>query len=126
MAEEEKKQKHPGGRPTDYTPDLCEKVIPLLKEGMSIEELGLELDVGYSTIYAWMERHPKFKEAINTGREYAQGWWMKQGRENVKTKEFNSTLWYMNMKNRFKWKDKHDDDNSEEQKSLMQKLIDKL
>lgn len=115
----------PAGRPTDYTPELCEKVIPLLKEGMSIQELGLELDVGYSTLYEWMDRHPEFAEAVKKGREFSEGWWMKRGREALDTKEFNSTIWYMNMKNRFKWKDKQDESN-DDQKSLMQKLIDKL
>ena len=33
---------------------------------------------------------------------------MKQGRKNLENKEFNSTLWYMNMKNRFGWKDRND------------------
>lgn len=108
MSDEVKEKKGPGGRPTDYTPDLCEKVIPLLKEGASIEELGLELDIGYSTIYRWMDQHPEFKEAIKKGREYSQGWWMKEGRTSLRDGKFNPTLWYMNMKNRFGWSDKQE------------------
>jgi orotate phosphoribosyltransferase-like protein len=114
------------GRPPDYTPDLCEKVIPLLKQGMSIAEIGLELDIGYSTIYAWMERFPDFKEAIKNGREYSKGWWEKNGRIALRDKDFNSTLWYMNMKNRFGWKDKQETEHGVANDSLMQKLIDKL
>lgn len=121
------KDRRPVGRPGEYRKELCEEVIPLLKKGMSIEELGYELDVGYSTLYAWMDKYPEFKEAINRGREFSQGWWMKQGRENIDNKEFHATLWYMNMKNRFQWRDKPKDENSnDEATSLMQKLIDKL
>jgi Helix-turn-helix domain of resolvase len=98
----------PAGRPEQYTKDLCEKVIPLLKKGASIEEIGLELGIGYSTIYEYMERHPEFAEAIKKGREFSKGWWMKEGRTNLKDKDFSSTLWYMNMKNRFGWTDRQE------------------
>lgn len=115
----------PAGRPTNYTPDICEKVIPLLKQGMSIAELGLELEVGYTTIYEWMDKHPEFAQAIKHGREYSQGHWEREGRIALRDKEFNSTLWYMNMKNRFGWKDKQETEHGASE-SLMQKLIDKL
>lgn len=95
-----------GGRPTIYKPEFCERAIEYLKEGASIEELGLELDCGYSTIYLWMDQHPEFLEAIKKGREYSEAWWKKNGRTQLHSDTFNSTLWYMNMKNRFGWADK--------------------
>lgn len=97
---------HPGGRPADYRPEMCEEVIPMLKEGMSIEEIGVELDCGYSTVYQWMDRYPEFKEAIKKGREYSAGWWIKQGRVSLREKQFNTATWFINMKNRFGWSDK--------------------
>jgi len=99
-------------RPTDYKPEYCEKIIPLLKEGYSIEEIGLELDVGCSTIYLWMEKYPEFMHAIKKGREFSKAWWMKQGRISLREKDFNPTTWYMNMKNRFGWKDKTETENT--------------
>jgi hypothetical protein len=47
-----------------------------------------------------------FKEVVDFGRELAKGWWLKQGRVNLKSKQFNATLWHMNMKNRYGWSDK--------------------
>lgn len=91
------------GRPSLYNDELCKKIIPLLKQGASIEEIGLELDVGYSTIYDWMHKYPKFSEAIKKGREFSKGWWMKEGRNNLGNKNFSATLWFMNMRNRFGW-----------------------
>jgi len=108
----EEKLKRPVGRPTDYYSGLCEEIVPLLRKGMSIEELGLELNVGYSTIYEWMEKHPEFAEAIKKGREFSKGWWMKRGRRDLCNKDFNSTLWFMNMRNRFGWGNKQDNENN--------------
>lgn len=113
----------PGGRPTDYKPEFCDLVIPLLKQGMSIAEIGLELDIGYSTIYRWMDEHEEFREAIKSGREFSQGWWEKQGRVALREKEFSPTLWYMNMKNRFGWKDKQETEHNVAPGSLMEKLM---
>jgi transposase-like protein len=106
------KPKHPGGRPSIYRPEFCEQAIEYLKTGASIEELGLELDVGYSTIYQWMHEHEEFAEAIKQGREYSKGWWLKNGRSELHSNTFNSTLWYMNMKNRWDWSDKKEVNNT--------------
>lgn len=100
------------GRPTIYKPEFCERAIELLKQGASIEEIGLELDVGYSTIYEWMRDHEDFAEAIKKGREFSKAWWVKNGRTELHSGTFNSTLWYMNMKNRFGWADKQEVNNT--------------
>lgn len=103
--------KNLGGRPTDYREEICEEAFELCRQGASIEELGYELRQGYTTLYEWMDRHPKFAEAIKKGREQSKGWWLKKGRENIGNKEFNSGLWFMNMKNRWGWADKRENTN---------------
>lgn len=104
----EKKAKHPGGRPTKYDPEFCSKVISLMREGASIVEIAYELEVNRTTIYEWMEKFEEFSNTIKDGKDFSEGWWSKEGRKNIHNKEFNSTLWYMNMKNRFGWADKQE------------------
>lgn len=112
----------PAGRPTLYRPEMCEEVIPLLATGASIEEIGLELGCGYSTVKQWMAEKPEFADAIKRGRELSHGWWCKQGTKNLENKEFSATLWYMNMKNRFGWKDKTETDMNLAQKENVDRI----
>ena len=102
----------PAGRPTSYDPSFCDRAIDLLKVGASIEELSLEFDVDYSTVYQWMEDNPEFSQAVKKGREFSKAWWMRRGRIDLENDKFSPTLWYMNMKNRFGWADKKEVQNT--------------
>ena len=96
------------GRPTKYKKEMCETVIELMREGASQEEVIGSLDISKDTYYRWKEEHEEFSDAIKRGIRLSQTWWERQGRINLKDREFNYTGWYMNMKNRFKWADKQE------------------
>ena len=56
----------------------------------------------------WLDEEKQFSETIKMGRIFSKAWWEKKGRSGVDSQEINSTMWYMNMKNRYGWKDKQD------------------
>ncbi len=98
----------PVGRPTEYKPEYCKIAQILIDDGASMFEVAYELGVSRATIYRWIDAHKEFRDTVKDAKEFSEGWWMKQGRLNLYNKDFSSTLWYMNMKNRFGWADKQE------------------
>jgi hypothetical protein len=92
--------------PADYQ----DTIIEMMSEGACEEEIFLYIykNVGkfsLDTWYKWKDKEEVIKETLKLGNYLSQGWWKSQGRINLKNREFNNTLWYMNMKNRFGWSD---------------------
>ena len=79
------------GRPTDYRPEMCERVVALGKDGVSRAEICYELDICFQTLRNWEEAHPEFLEATTRAKHLSQGWWEKQGRTGIWSREFNSS-----------------------------------
>jgi len=100
------------GRPSKYSPIFCETVIALMSEGASKTEVAAELNIAWDTLHEWEKNFPEFSDAIKRGSKLSEGWWEKKARENLVSYKdgptINASLWYMNMKNRFGWKDKQE------------------
>lgn len=99
------------GRPSKYTSDMLPIVIELMKEGASLIEVSAAIGVNDETIQDWKDpKSPRYKEefsvAIQEGVRLSAAWWQRMGRTNLKEKDFQTGLWYANMKNRFGWRDK--------------------
>jgi len=94
------------GRPTKYKEEYCDRVPELMKDGMAMVEVAAKLDVCVDTLNEWRKVHEVFSLAVKKGIELSEAWWVRQGRIALRDSKFNSTLWYMNMKNRFNWADK--------------------
>ena len=93
---------------SDLPKNWQEDAINAYKEGASDVEIrayvldGISDDLWYRLI----KEDETFARTIKKGKLFSQAWWEKQGRTNLKNREFNPTTWYMNMKNRFGWRDK--------------------
>ncbi|MCB0739208.1 MAG: hypothetical protein KDC92_16985 [Bacteroidetes bacterium] len=114
-----------GGRPTDYDPSYCERLIKHMESGLSYEAFAGELGVAKQTIYNWEKAHPEFLDAKRVGASKSQLFWEKAGVHGMfmggKDNPFNATVWVFNMKNRFGWRDRVEQTHSvsEETKKLV-------
>jgi len=92
-------------RPSTYQPKHGKLALALMAEGASKVEVAVALGISRDTFYRWIDKYPDFSDTIKDGEWLSQAWWEKQGRTNIANKQFNTALWYINMKNRFNWSD---------------------
>lgn len=107
-------QEPTSGRPKEGVDTLPEgwqqSIIEMYLEGASDVEVKAEIykwrgSFSNNLWERWMEEEPEFWETVKMGKFLAESWWLTNGRKNIHNKDFNSTLWYMNMKNRYGWAD---------------------
>ncbi len=101
----------------NLTDEILDDILELyLNGGSDVEVKALIWDIRGSFSNdlwdRWLLEDERFSETIKAGKMLSNAWWLKQGRTNLQTKEFSYTGWYMNMKNRFGWKDKQEIDHS--------------
>lgn len=89
------------GRPSEYDPAFCQRVVELAREGMSLTEIASELDVARSSLYEWEKVHPDFSDALARARQECQAWWERKGRSGLDAPGFNASLWGKNVSCRF-------------------------
>jgi hypothetical protein len=92
--------------PTEYKADI----LAMYKEGYSDEEIQAYFyeklgSMSFDLWERWLQEEPEFSQLIKYGQLLSLAWWKSHGRREIKNKEFNNVLWYMNMKNRFGWSD---------------------
>lgn len=101
----------PRGRKTKWRPDMPERAKAMMADGFSKEAVAGEFNVSEETLYKWIRERPDFAEAIKEGDKLSHKWWEDRGREACSDPLnglFNATVWIMQMKNRFGYKDVKD------------------
>lgn len=116
-----------GGRPLaslDSLPDNWhDDILELYREGGSDVEVKAMIhewrgSFSNDLFDRWMRDEEQFSEIIKKGRMLSEAWWNKNGRINLQNKDFNYTGWYMQMKNRFGWRDKQEVDHTTKGESI--------
>ena len=75
-------------------------------DGYTDIEVMAEHGITKKTFNDMYKSSSEFAEYIDHCRTLSQAWWISKARENLWSKEFNSSMWAFNMKNRYAWADK--------------------
>ena len=96
---------------TVWTDIMSRRVEGLFDQGGTIIEASRLMGINRSTFNRWSKstdkEKQKFRGVVEIGKEAAEAFWIRQGRENLENKSFNHGLWLMNMVNRWGWTSSH-------------------
>lgn len=100
-----------GGRPPKITKkfadEASEHLVGWFEQGFCIAEIAAELDISKPSYYKCKDISKKFFNAEKVGLAKSEAWWSKVGRAGAVGKvDINCPVWIFNMKNRFGWKDR--------------------
>jgi len=95
------------GRPTKYSEKLCKLLPYLFSNGESVTEVCAYLDIMKDTFFEWVKQYPDFSDSYKRGLELSEAWWTRLGRMgSIGKVKIQPATWIFNMKNRHKWTDK--------------------
>jgi len=90
---------------TVWTDIMSRRVEGLFDQGGAIIEVSRLMGINRSTFNRWSnstgKEKQKFRETVEIGKEAAEAWFLRQGRENLENRSFNYGGWMMNMQNRY-------------------------
>jgi hypothetical protein len=60
MAASVTKAKHPGGRPTLYRREMCDRLIKAMAKGLTAEAAAARIGISARSLFNWQKQHPEF------------------------------------------------------------------
>lgn len=105
---------------------LAVRVKEAYEQGASDIEICEIMGLTMSKFKQTYETNESFRAVVDLGRIVSQSWWMKQGRTNLKNRNFNTPLWALNMKNRFGWAEKSEQVNQDVGNESVEQMADRL
>ena len=98
-------EKNPVGRPSEYDPTYCDKVIELGRIGKSFEQMSAQMNVSYRTLCRWRDAHEEFRHALEDAQALAQAYWEELAQAHIVEEKdaprLNTGLWSRSMAARF-------------------------
>ena len=92
---------------TKYDPAIHPKLfLEYSKEGMSLVEIAEEFEVPPRTIEKWSETFLEFNTAFELGSAVYEAWWLREGKENLGNRGYNTQLFKFLTGNKLGYSDK--------------------
>lgn len=96
--------------------------LSLYGEGASDVEICKLFQITQAKFDRMYTEVQQFAAVIDYGRTISKAWWYSQARQNIKNKEFNSSLFNFAMKNLHGWADKVESSTKDEGDKSVDKL----
>lgn len=102
-----RKQDVEGKFVSKYHKTRCAELLAWMSEGQSVSYFCAKNSISRQTFVNWLAEYPEFKEAYDVALEKCESYWQTLADQylvNYKDSPvLNTTLWSMNMRNRFGW-----------------------
>lgn len=101
------RSKRPQGLLKGLAANWKEEALQLASVGASDIEIRTALALTADRFDLLMKESVEFQSVLLECHDASQVWWEQQGRSNLHTKGFQTSLWHINMKNRFNWNEQY-------------------
>ena len=100
MGKSNPKPKHPGGRPTNYRPEMGQLIADAMATGLSLEAAAASCGVGPRTAFTWQGQHEGFRQAVENGRAKSLLFWEQRAIALASGEAGNAAVVTLGLKNR--------------------------
>ena len=84
-----------------FTPDMCDKLIEMGKQGASQKMMWSELGISKDVAENWKKKYPEFADALGVALVHSQAFWEREMLANVGNKAFNSRIAEIALRGQF-------------------------
>jgi hypothetical protein len=90
----------PIGRPTDYRPEMCGKVIAAMATGLSLDAAAAEIGISPRSAYKFQREFPEFAHAVEQGRALSLAFWERRAIAVATGQPGNAAIISLGLRNR--------------------------
>ena len=94
------KPKRPGGRPTLYRREMCDRLVDAMAGGLTAEAAAARIGISARSLFNWQKEHPEFLQAIQEGRQRSQLWWEERALAMASGEAGNTQIVMLGLRNR--------------------------
>ena len=94
------KPKHPGGRPSNYRPEIGQQIADAMSTGLSLEAAAASCGVGPRTAFTWQGQHEEFRQSVEEGRARSLLFWERRAIALASGEAGNAAVVTLGLKNR--------------------------
>ena len=100
MTHGDRKPKHPGGRPTNYRPEIGKLIADAMATGLSLEAAAASCGVGPRTAFTWQGPYEEFRQSVEDGRARSLLFWERRALARASGAAGNAAVVTLGLKTR--------------------------